>query len=98
MSHFSLVCYLTQRGAVKWIKNFFGVKDINAARQKLERLLQEEDRAVGAQTLKLVDGERTRVVIRHLLNTLLPQGNKAALGTFDIFVRDNELVRCLTER
>ena len=50
--------YLTQRDTVKWIKNFFGVKEINAARQKLERLLQEEDRAVGAQTLKLVDSER----------------------------------------
>jgi len=52
------MCYLTQRDAVKWIKNFFGVKDINATRQKLERLLQEEDLAVGAQTLQLVDGER----------------------------------------
>ena len=51
------MCYLTQRDAVKWIRNFFGVKDINAARQKLERLLQEEDLAVGAQTLRLVDGE-----------------------------------------
>jgi len=51
------VCYLTQRDAVKWIRNFFGVKDINAARQKLERLLQKEDLAVGAQTLRLVDGE-----------------------------------------
>ena len=98
MSHFSLMCYLTQWDAVKWIKNFFGVKDINAARQKLGRLLQEEDRAIGAQTLKLVDGERTRVVIRHLLNTLLLQGNKAALGTFNVFVDDNELVPCLTER
>ena len=55
---FSPICYLTQRDTVKWIKNFFGVKDINAARQKLERLLQEEDRAVGAQILELVDGER----------------------------------------
>ena len=44
-------------GAVKWIKNFFGVKDINAARQKLERLLREEERAVGAQILGLVDGK-----------------------------------------
>ena len=44
--------------AVKWIKNFFGVKDINAARQKLERLLREEERAVGAQILGLVDSKR----------------------------------------
>ena len=50
--------YLTQRDAVvvKWVKDFFGVKDINAARKRLERLLQEEDLAVGAQTLKAVEG------------------------------------------
>jgi hypothetical protein len=52
------MCYITQGGTVKWIKNFFGVKDINAAQQKLERLLREEERAVGAQVLGLVDGER----------------------------------------
>ena len=57
MSHFLLTRYLTQRDAVKWVKNFFGVKDINAARQRLERLLREEDLAVGAQTLKAVKGE-----------------------------------------
>ena len=73
---------LTQRDAVKWRNNLFGVMDINAARQKLELLLQEEDRAVGAQTLGLVDGERIpQLVIRHSLNTLVPQGNKAALST-----------------
>ena len=50
--------YLTQGDTVKWIRNFFGVKDVNAARQKLKRLLQEEERAVGAQVLELVDSER----------------------------------------
>ena len=60
MSHFLLIRHLTQRNAVKWVKNFFGVKDINTAWQRLERLLQEEDRAVGAQTLKAVEGKRTR--------------------------------------
>ena len=50
--------YLTQGDVVKWVKNFFGVKDINAAQQKLERLLREEERAVGAQILDLVDCER----------------------------------------
>jgi hypothetical protein len=54
-----LTRYLTQRDAVKWIKNFFGVKDINAARKRLEKLLQEEGLAVGAQTLKAVDGKQT---------------------------------------
>jgi hypothetical protein len=53
----SPICYFTQRDAVKWIKNFFGVKDINKARQRLDRLLQEEDRAVGAQTFRAVEGE-----------------------------------------
>ena len=53
------MCYFAERDAVKWVKNFFGVKDINKARQRLDRLLQEEIRAVGAQTLKAVDGERT---------------------------------------
>jgi len=55
----SQICCLTQADVVKWVKNFFGVKDINKARQRLERLLQEEDLAVGAQTLKAVEGERT---------------------------------------
>jgi len=53
----SLICCFTQREAVKWVKNFFGVKDINVARQRLDRLLQEEDRAVGAQILRAVKGE-----------------------------------------
>ena len=43
--------------AVKWVKNFFGVKDINKARQRLDRLLQEEDLAVGAHTLGAVNGK-----------------------------------------
>jgi len=59
VGRFSLMCYLTQRDAVEWKRNFWGVKDINAARQRLEQLLQEEDRAVGAQTLKAVAGKRT---------------------------------------
>jgi len=51
--------YSWQRDAVKWVKNFFGVKDINKARKRLDSLLKEEDLAVGAQTLKAVEGERT---------------------------------------
>ena len=50
------MCYITQCGAVKWVKNFFGVKDINKGRQRLDRLLQEEVLAVGAQTLSAVEG------------------------------------------
>jgi hypothetical protein len=55
--------YLTYSDdAVKWIRNFFGVKDINAAGQRLKRLLQEEGLAVGAQTLKIVEGKPTHAV------------------------------------
>jgi len=57
VSSSSLICYFTQRDAVKRVKNFFGVKEINKARQRLDRLLQEEDRAVGAQTFRIVEGE-----------------------------------------
>jgi hypothetical protein len=39
------------------VKNFFGVKDINAARQRLEKLLKkEDDRLIRAQGLVPVDG------------------------------------------
>jgi hypothetical protein len=40
---------------VKWVKNFFGVKDISKGRQRLDRLLQEEVLAVGAQNLRAAD-------------------------------------------
>jgi hypothetical protein len=90
--------FFIQCDAVKWIKNFFVIKNINAARQKLERLPQEEVQAVGAQTLRLVAGEPTHSArYRHLLNTLLSQGNKATLGMFNIVVGDNGLVLCLTK-
>jgi hypothetical protein len=48
---------LTQRDLVKWVKNFFGVKDINKARERLERLSKEEVLAVGAQNLRATEGE-----------------------------------------
>jgi hypothetical protein len=34
--------------AVKFVKNFFAVKDIKAARQRLERLMQEESHCTAA--------------------------------------------------
>ena len=61
MSPFSPACYLddlTHRKEVKQVKNFFGVKDINAARQRLKRVLKEGDWAVGDQSSSLIDGER----------------------------------------
>ena len=51
------ICYFTQRDTVKWVKNFFGVKDINVARRRIDRLQQEEVLAVGAQILRAVDRE-----------------------------------------
>jgi len=63
----SLTCYLTHRHAVRLVKNFFGVKDIKEARQRLDRLLQEEVATTTAQILggvdrlerKFLGGERT---------------------------------------
>jgi hypothetical protein len=63
----SLKCYPAQRHAVKLVKNFFGVKDINEARQRVDRLIQEEVATTAAQILggvdrverKLLGGERT---------------------------------------
>jgi len=48
---------LKKRRLLKWVKNFFGVKDINTARQRLDRFLQEEDQAIGAQILRAIEGE-----------------------------------------
>jgi len=64
----SLACFVAQRHAVKFVKNFFGVKDINEARQRLDRLIQEEVATTAAQILggvdrlerKILGGERTR--------------------------------------
>ena len=88
-----LTRYLTQRDAVKWVKNFFGVKDINAARRRLQRLLQEEGLTVGAQTLKAVDGKRTLAACNSPpINIILCQDSKAStdrvqriLSKFDFF-------------
>jgi hypothetical protein len=52
------MCYITQRDAVKFIKNFFAAKDMKAARQRLDRLMQKESRniAQAAQIHEHVDG------------------------------------------
>jgi hypothetical protein len=46
---------MTHRNAVKFVKNFFAVKDIKAARQRLERLMQKESRSTAALTHGHVD-------------------------------------------
>jgi len=38
------------------VKNFFGVKDINAARQRLNHVMKEGSQTVAALTPGLVDG------------------------------------------
>ena len=53
----SLTCFLAYRHAVKLVKNFFGVKDIKEARQRLDRLMQEE---VATTTAQILGGKRTR--------------------------------------
>jgi hypothetical protein len=56
-SAFSLLtCYLTRCDAVKRVFNFFAVKDIKEARQRLEKRMHEENRYIDALTLGRVDG------------------------------------------
>jgi hypothetical protein len=49
--------FLAQDDAVKWVKNFFAVKDIKAARQRLDQLMQEEVATTAAQILEAVHGD-----------------------------------------
>jgi hypothetical protein len=58
----SLTRYLAQRHAVKLVKNFFGVKDIKEARQRLDRLIQEEVATTTAQILGGVDRIERRIL------------------------------------
>jgi hypothetical protein len=67
VSLFWLICYLTQHNAVILVKDFFAVKDIKIARQRLDRLTLEEVAATTAQIFgrfdslerKLMDSEPT---------------------------------------
>ena len=85
MSIFSLTYYLTQRVAVKFVKTFFGDKDIESFLQRLNRLTQDEARTTAVETLGVVyglvqnmkefmDGEETHFVIPRLLNTCFSRG------------------------
>jgi hypothetical protein len=52
--------------AVRDVKRqFFGNKDIEAVRQRLDRLTQDEERNIAAQTLKVVYGlvQNMKVVV-----------------------------------
>ena len=65
MSPFSLLCYLTERNAVKSVKKGFGEKDVEAILQRLDRLTQDEARTTAAQTLEVVHGliQNMRMII-----------------------------------
>ena len=65
MSPFSLLCYLTERNAVKSVKKGFGEKDVEAILQRLDRLTQDEARTTAAQTLEVVHGlvQNMRIII-----------------------------------
>jgi hypothetical protein len=69
-STFSLLkCYLTQCDAVKRVANFFAVKDIKEAKQRLDKHTKEEHLYLGAFTAGGVDdlkrmfieGEQTHI-------------------------------------
>ena len=91
--------YLTHGNAVKWIKNFFGVKDVNAARQKFERLLRAEELAVEAQILDHVDSERIPSTRKpHFIDYRSNPRHKSSRRYVYVFVRDSELVPWLTKR
>jgi uncharacterized membrane protein len=69
-SMFSLLkCYFTKCDAVKWVANFFAVKDIKEAKQRLDKHTKEEHLYLGAFTaggvddLKrmLTEGEQTHI-------------------------------------
>ncbi len=65
MSPFSLLCYLTERNAVKSLRKGFGEKDVEAILQRLDRLTQDEARTTAAQTLEVVHGlvQNMRIII-----------------------------------
>jgi hypothetical protein len=65
VSPFSLLCYLTERNAVKSVKKGFGEKDVEAILQRLDRLTQDEARTTAAQTLEVVHGlvQNMRIII-----------------------------------
>jgi hypothetical protein len=65
VSPFSLLCYLTERSAVKSVKKGFGEKDVEAILQRLDRLTQDEARTTAAQTLEVVHGlvQNMRIII-----------------------------------
>ena len=54
-----MTCHLTQIGAVGFVKNYFAVKDIKAARQRLDQLIHEELATTAAKLLEVIHGDVT---------------------------------------
>jgi len=70
-STFSLLrCYLTQCDAVKRVFNFFAVKDIKEAQERLNKHVREESQYINALTLGRVDG----------LKKMLTEGEQTHIG------------------
>ena len=75
-----MMCHLAQHHAVKFGKNFFGVKDIKKAQQRLDRVTQDKFATPTAQIhsgvdrleRKFLQGKRTHAAWNLLLNNLLP--------------------------
>jgi hypothetical protein len=65
VSSSSLIYFLTQRNAEKFVKKLFGENEVDAILQRLDRLTQDEARTTAAQTLEVVYGllQNMRVVI-----------------------------------
>jgi hypothetical protein len=63
---------LTQWDAVKRVFNFFAVKDIEEARKRLDKRMQEESRYIDALTLGRVDG----------LEKKLTEGEQTHIGLY----------------
>jgi hypothetical protein len=56
VSPFLLTLYIAKHHAVKFVKNFFKERDIEAVLERLGRLTQDEAQATAAPTLAIVHG------------------------------------------
>ena len=65
MSPSSLIHYLTQCNAEKFVKKLFGENDVEAVLHRLDRLTHDEARTTAVQTLEVVYGlvQNMRAVI-----------------------------------
>jgi hypothetical protein len=54
VSPFSLMCYVTQHNAVKFVKKGFGEKEVETVLERLDRLTHDEARTTASQTLEVI--------------------------------------------